>query len=127
VVCLLGAALDLVHKAIAVDGAVVHDRSALWIAVFAVLAAVEAAAIVVTRSTPLALAGGLLVGGCAANLASAAIWGGVPDAIALGDVYLSAADLLIAAGIALLLPSVLLRARRDRARRGARDTSVTLS
>jgi hypothetical protein len=111
-------ALDLAHKAWADGGAgAVHQRSTLWIAVFGVLAAVEAAAIVLTRSTPLALAGGLLVGGCAANLASPAIWGGVPDAIALGGVYVSAADLLIAAGIALLLPTAALLARREVATR----------
>jgi lipoprotein signal peptidase len=106
--------LDLAHKAWATGGAVpVHERSTLWITAFAALAAIEAAAIVLTRSTALALAGGLLVGGCAANLASPAIWGGVPDAIALGGVYLSLADLLIAAGIVALLPAAALLARRE--------------
>lgn len=59
------------------------------------------------------MAGGLLVGGCAANLVSAAIWGGVPDPIALGGLYLSAADLLIGAGIAALIPVAALLARRE--------------
>jgi hypothetical protein len=81
------------------------------------LALVEAAAISLTRSTALAAAGGLLVGGCAANLVSAAIWGGVPDAIALGGLYVSAADLLIAAGIAALLPAAAALARRELATR----------
>lgn len=95
---------------------VVHERPAAWIGLFGAFALFEAAAIVLTRSSALAFAGGLLVGGSAANLASAAVWGGVPDPIALGGVYLSAADVLIAAGIALLVPTTVLFALRNRER-----------
>jgi hypothetical protein len=81
------------------------------------LVLVEAAAIARTGSRTLAFPGGLLVGGCAANLASAAMWGGVPNPIVVGGVYLNAADVLIAAGIALLLPTAALLARRELATR----------
>lgn len=85
--------------------------------VFSALAAVEAAAISRVRSTALGVAGGLLLGGCAANLASAALWGAVPDPIALGGLYVNVADLLITAGIASLVPVAALLARQELATR----------
>jgi hypothetical protein len=126
-VAALAASLDLVHKALTVEGAVVHERSALWIVVFGVLACVEAGAIVLTRSTGLALAGGLLVGGCAANLVSAAIWGGVPDPIAFAGFYLSAGDVLIATGIAALVPVAYVVGRRELAADKAPESGVELA
>jgi lipoprotein signal peptidase len=94
----------------------VHERSALWALSLAAFPLLEAAAIVATRSRLLALTGGVLVGGCAGNLVSAAIWGGVPDPIALGAVYASFGDVLIVAGLLLLVPATLVFAARNRTR-----------
>jgi lipoprotein signal peptidase len=117
-VALAGAGADLAHKSAAMgDGPIaVHERPAVWVVVFAALALLEAAAISLTGSRALAWAGGLLVGGSAGNLVSAAIWGGVPDPIAASGVYFSAGDVLIGAGVALLLPATAHFARRNRAR-----------
>ena len=94
----------------------VHERSLLWVAAFAVVPVLQAVAIVATRSVLLALTGGVLVGGCAGNLVSAAIWGGVPDPIAVGAVYASFGDGLIVAGLLLLVPATLVFAVRNRSR-----------
>ena len=117
-VAAVGAGLDLAHKAAAISAGpvVVHERSALWVLSLAAVPLLEAAAIVATRSLVLALVGGVLVGGCAGNLVSAAIWGGVPDPIGLGAVYASLGDVLIVTGLVLLFPATLVFAVRNRAR-----------
>jgi hypothetical protein len=118
-VALLCAALDLAHKAVALAGpqpVLVHERSWLWVAALAALPLLEGAAIAATRSPGLAVAGGVLVGGCAGNLLSAAVWGGVPDPLVAGAVHLSLGDAFIAAGVLAVLAGAPLVARRNRGR-----------
>jgi lipoprotein signal peptidase len=107
-----------VHKAAALSAGpvFVNERSWMWALSLAAFPVLEAAAIVATRSRLLALAGGVLVGGCVGNLVSAAIWGGVPDPIGVGAVYASLGDFLIVTGLVLLFPAALVFAARNRSR-----------
>lgn len=117
------AALDLAYTARAISerGGVVlaHDRSALYVAGIAAASVVWAAAVARTRSTSIALAGGMVLGGAAGNLVSIALWPslpGVPDPIVAGGAAFNLADVAVGVGFVLLLPATLLFAARNRDR-----------
>jgi lipoprotein signal peptidase len=125
---LLGAAtvvatLDLAYKALAISergGAVIaHERSVLYVTGVAAASLVWAGAIALTRSSSIALAGGVVLGGAAGNLVSIALWPslpGVPDPIVAAGISFNVADLAVVAGFALLLPATLVFALRNRER-----------
>jgi len=125
---LLGAAtavvvLDLTYTALAISergaGVLVHDRPALYVAGVGAASLFWAVAVARTRSGSIALAGGVVLGGAAGNLASIALWPslpGVPDPIVAGGVAFNLADVAVVAGFALLLPAILVFAARNRER-----------
>ena len=115
--------LDLAHKAFSISehsGAVLaHDRSALYVAGVAAASLVWAWAVSATRSSSIAFAGGVVLGGAAGNLVSIALWPslpGVPDPIVAGGVAFNVADLAVAVGFVLLLPATLVFAVQNRNR-----------
>jgi hypothetical protein len=117
------AATDLVHKHLAISergGAVLlHDRPARYVVAGAALSLAWAAAIALTRSSTIAVPGGVVLGGAAGNLLSFALWPslpGVPDAIVVGRVAFSVGDVAVIGGLVMLLPGALLFAVRNRAR-----------
>ncbi len=129
VLCLLlGAAtvvatIDLVHKHLAIsqrgDEVFLHDRPARYVLAGAALTLAWAGAIALTRSSAMALPGGVVLGGAAGNLLSFALWPslpGVPDAIVVGRVAFSVGDVAVVCGLLLLLPAALVFALRNRAR-----------
>jgi lipoprotein signal peptidase len=125
---LLGAAtvvvaLDLAQTQLSISergGAVLaHDRSMLYVAGVAAASPLWAGAVARTRSSSIALAGGMVLGGAAGNLISIAFWPalrGVPDPIVAGGVAFNLADVAVVAGFALLLPAILIFAVRNRER-----------
>lgn len=117
------AALDLAHKALAISergGAVLaHDRSAPYVTGLAIATLAWAGAIALVRSASIALAGGLVLGGATGNLASFALWPslpGVPDPLVAGGFAFNLADISALLGLALLLPSIVVFAARNRER-----------
>ena len=119
----LVAGADLAHKALEISergGAVLaHERSAFYAAGVAIAALVWAASVVLTRSPSIALAGGILLGGGAGNLASLALWPsvpGVPNPLVAGHLAFNLADLAVALGLALLLCTTVVYGARNRAR-----------
>lgn len=117
------AALDLAHKAFSISergGAVLaHDRSALYAAGVGAAALVWAGAVVRVGSTPIAIVGGVVLGGAIGNLASIALWPslpGVPDPLVAGGVAFSVADVAVAVGFVLLIPAILVFAVQNRQR-----------
>ena len=118
----LVAGVDLVHKAIALNGpepVVGHERPLGYIAAGATAATIWAIAIVVSRSVPIALAGGIAVGGAVANLTSLALWpsfAGVPDPIIAGRIAFNVADVAVGVGLVLVIATTLAFAVRNRAR-----------
>ena len=117
------ATADLVHKALAISergGAVLtHDRSALYVAGLAAAALVWAGAIALVKSTSIALTGGMVLGGAVGNLASFALWPslpGVPDPIIVGGIAFNLADVAAVLGLFLLLPAIIVFAKRNRER-----------
>jgi hypothetical protein len=125
---LLGAAtvvatLDLVHKQRAISeqgGAVfLHDRPTRYVVAGAALSLGWAGAVALTRSSSIALPGGVVLGGAAGNLLSFALWPslpGVPDPIVAGGLAFSLGDVAVLGGLVLLLPGALVFAVRNRAR-----------
>ncbi len=125
---LLGAAtvvvtVDLAHKAVAISergGAVLaHDRSGLYVAGVAAGSLVWAGAIALTGSSSIAVAGGVVLGGAAGNLASIALWPslpGVPNPIVAGGIAFNVADIAVGLGLVLLLATTLVFAARNRER-----------
>ena len=106
------AGLDLAHKAFSIseqNGAVFsHDRSGLYLAGGAAAALVWAGAVARVRSTSIAIAGGIVLGGAIGNLVSIALWPslpGVPDPLVAGGVAFNIADVAVAVGFVLLLPA----------------------
>jgi lipoprotein signal peptidase len=125
---LLGAAtvvvaLDLGQKQLAISergGAVyVHDRPLRYVVAGAALSLAWAGAVALTRSSSIAVAGGVVFGGAVGNLVSFALWPslpGVPDPIVAGGLAFSLGDVAVAVGLLLLIPITLAFTRRNRAR-----------
>ena len=108
------AALDLAHKAHAISErsgeVLLHDRPARYVIAGAVLSLAFAGAVALTRSSSIALAGGVVLGGAAGNLLSFALWpslSGVPDPILAGGLAFSLGDVAVLVGFVLLVPAVL--------------------
>jgi lipoprotein signal peptidase len=117
------AALDLLHKelALAERGAVVsaHSRPATYVVGIALVSSPWAAAILLTRSTSIALSGGVLLGGAVGNLLSLALWpsvAGIPNPLVFRVLAFNLADLAAMVGFALLLASTVAFAARNRQR-----------
>jgi len=108
-------AVDLVHKASA-GPVFVHERSALYAAGIVPICLAWAVAVVLLRSPAIALAAGPLVGGAAGNGLSLALWQGVPNPLVVDEVAFNVADLGVALGLALLLPTTVSFAIRNRER-----------
>jgi lipoprotein signal peptidase len=106
------AAVDLAHKAAAGTGNM-HTRSGFYVAVVVVLAAAWTAAILASRSRSIAFGGAVVAGGALGNLASVAIWPGVPNPIALGLVAFNVADVLVVGGFVFVAVAVLALAARS--------------
>src|SRR5919205_2703319 len=92
------AAVDLLHKAVALDSpaeVVGHERSLGYVAAGAAATAVWGSAIVLVGSLPIAFAGGIAVGGAIGNLTSLLLWPsfrGVPDPIVVGRLAFNLGD-----------------------------------
>jgi hypothetical protein len=114
------AAADLAVKGIA-PSALYHERSGLFV-LLAACALPWAAALVATGSRLLSAAGGVLVGGPAANVLSLALWpAGVPDPLVVGNVAFNPADDFAVLGGVVLVPlAVVIFAVRNRHRLGQR-------
>jgi lipoprotein signal peptidase len=117
------AALDLAYKALSISergGAVLaHDRSALYVTGVSAASVLWAGAVACTRSSSIAFAGGIVLGGAAGNLVSIALWPslpGVPDPIVAGGVAFNVADVAVVVGLALLLPATFVFAAQNRDR-----------
>ena len=106
------AGLDLAHKT-TVESAHVHPRSAAYVAVVLGLALVWSAAILATRSALLGLAGGVVLGGALGNLASLAVWPGVPNPIELESIAFNLADTFVLLGFAATAAAALTFAVRN--------------
>jgi hypothetical protein len=120
---LVVAGVDLVHTGLAIanadGGTIAHERSALYVAGVAAASVLWAGAIVLTRSTSIAVAGGVLAGGALGNLAALALWPslpGVPDPLVAAGVAYSPADVAVAVGLVLVLATTAVFAARNRAR-----------
>jgi len=71
------------------------------------------------RATSIAVVGGVVLGGAIGNLASLALWpslAGVPDPLAAGGVAFNLADVFVASGFVVLLPTTALFALKNRER-----------
>jgi lipoprotein signal peptidase len=109
------AALDLAHKAGA-GASHFHARSAGYVTFVLLLSLAWAAAIVLTRSPAMALGGGVLVGGAFGNIASLAVWPGVPNPIEVAATAFNLADVFVLSGFVLVAASTLAFARANRER-----------
>jgi lipoprotein signal peptidase len=109
------AAIDLAYKA-GNEGAMLHERSAFSVVLVSFGSLAWAAAILLTRSVPIAAAGGLLLGGAVGNLVSLAIWDGVPNPIVVAPIAFNLADAFVMAGFALVCVAALALAVSDRGR-----------
>jgi hypothetical protein len=125
---LLGAAvvvvaLDLGQKQLAISerggGIYLHDRPLRYVIAGAALSLAWAGAIALTRSSVIAVPGGVVLGGAAGNLLSFALWPslpGVPDPIVAGGLAFSLGDVAVGVGLVLLIPAALAFTRRNRGR-----------
>ena len=111
-------AADLIHKAVLMadrgDELLLHERTVAYTVGVSVAAVAWCAAIVATRSVALALAGGLVLGGAAGNIASWALWpsyDGTPNTFFVGDTELglafNLADAFVVTAIFVVLPIAL--------------------
>jgi lipoprotein signal peptidase len=119
----LVAAADLTHKAIALadpgSTIVPHERSLPYAFGVVGISTLWAAAILLTRSLSIALAGGVFLGGAAGNVASLALWpsvDGVPNPLLAGDLAFNMADVAVVIGLLLVLATTVGFAARNRAR-----------
>jgi hypothetical protein len=117
------AALDLLHKQRAITeqgGAVLlHDRPTRYVVAGAALSLAWAGAVALTRSSSIAVFGGVVLGGAAGNLLSFALWPslpGVPDPIVVGGLAFSFGDVAVLGGLMLLLPAAVAHGLRHRSR-----------
>jgi lipoprotein signal peptidase len=109
------ACLDLAHKATA-EATYVHPRSAAYVIVVLGPALLWSAAVLATRSASLALAGGVVLGGALGNVASLALWPGVPNPIELDSIAFNLADAFVLLGFATTAAATLTFAVRNRER-----------
>jgi lipoprotein signal peptidase len=116
-------ALDLAQKQLAISergGAIyVHERPARYVIAGAALSLAWAGAVALTRSSSIAFAGGVVLGGATGNLVSFALWPslpGVPDPIVAGGLAFSLGDVFVGIGLVLLIPTTLAFTRRNRER-----------
>jgi len=109
--------VDLTHKA-AADSTLLHQRSPFYAVAVAVASAAWAAAIVLTRSPRIALGGGVVLGGAAANAASLAVWEGVPDPLIASGIAFNLADVFVVGGFVAVAAAVLTFALAQRERLG---------
>jgi hypothetical protein len=118
----LVACVDLLHKGFALAGSGDvrgHERPAVVVLIGLAATVGLATAIVLVGSVPIALAGGIAVGGAAGNLVSLALWpsfAGVPDALVAGSVAFNLGDIAIGAGLALVVVAIVPFAARNRSR-----------
>lgn len=97
-------AVDFAVKTAATAGDVpLHDRSPVY-ALVAVVALAWSVALLGTGSRLLAAAGGLVLGGAVANVASLAVWPGVPDPLLAGGIAFNPADVAALAGGLVAVP-----------------------
>jgi hypothetical protein len=115
-VAVVAAAADLAVKAGAAT-TYFHERSGLYVLV-AACAVPWAALLVATGSRLVAAAGGVLLGGALANVASLALWpAGVPNPLVAGAYAFNPADVFALAGGLVLVPAaVAVYAARNRER-----------
>lgn len=109
---ILLAAVDLAHKAMS-GTEHVHERSAAYVVVVIVLLTAWAIAILAARSLSLALGGGVAAGGALGNLASLALWPGVPNPLTVDAIAFNLADVFVLAGFVLVAGSALAVATRS--------------
>jgi lipoprotein signal peptidase len=112
---LIFAAVDLGHKATS-EATYLHARSPVYVPIVLVLAALWAGAILATRSLSLAVAGGVLAGGALGNLASLAMWPGVPNPIVLEPIAFNLADVFVLFGFTLTAVTTVIFGARNRER-----------
>ena len=117
------AAVDLGHKAAALAdptaGVPLHPRSVLYAVGVAAISAIWAFAILLTRSTSIALGGGIFLGGAAGNVVSLALWpsvAGVPNPLLAREIAFNLADVAVAVGLVFVLATAAIFAARNRAR-----------
>jgi lipoprotein signal peptidase len=109
------AAVDLAHKSWS-EATFLHARSPGYVLVVLVLVALWTAAILATRSVSIALAAGVLTGGAVGNLASLALWPGVPNPIVVEPIAFNLADVFVVSGFALTAVATVALALRNRER-----------
>jgi hypothetical protein len=117
------AALDLLHKQRSISeqgGAVLlHDRPTRYVVAGAALSLAWAGAVALTRSSSIAVFGGVVLGGAVGNLLSFVLWPslpGVPDPLMAGGLAFSVGDVAVLGGLILLLPTAVAFALRNRGR-----------
>ena len=117
------AGLDLVQKAFSISergsAVLVHARPAPYVVVVAAAALVWAVVLARVRATSIAVVGGVVLGGAIGNLASIALWpslAGVPDPLVAAGVAFNLADVFVASGFVVLLPTTALFALKNRER-----------
>jgi lipoprotein signal peptidase len=91
------AGVDLVHKALA-GSPHFHARSASYVTLVLVLSVAWTLGIVLTRSAVMAVGGGVVVGGALGNVASLALWRGIPNPIDAAVVAFNLADVFVLIG-----------------------------
>ena len=111
----LVAAIDLAHKA-GSEAAYIHPRSSAYALVVAGLVAAWSGAILLARSLSIAISAGVVAGGAVGNLASLAVWPGVPNPIVVDDLAFNLADTFVLAGFVLTVCAALAFAGRNRDR-----------
>ncbi len=115
-IALAAVAVDLAVKA-GTPTTYFHERSGLYVLV-AACSIPWAAALLATGSRLVAAAGGVLLGGALANLASLALWpAGVPNPLVAGAFAFNPADVFgLAGGLVLVPAAVAVYATRNRER-----------
>ena len=116
------AATDLVHKGVALSGdqpVVGHERPAGYVVAGLLATGIWAVAIVLVGSLPIAIAGGVAVGGATGNLLSLLLWpsfDGVPDPLIAGRIAFNLGDVAVVLGLFLVVSTTIVFAMRNRAR-----------
>jgi hypothetical protein len=103
--------LDLLTKWIAIEAApdtvAYHPRSGGYVAIAVLLGGALALLVPLVRWTALDLAAAAVCGGALGNAFSAVAWStGVPDFVHVGGIIFNLADVLVWAGVAMLLVAI---------------------